>query len=108
VSEESLAARPHLREKTQPLHDAGLIDLVSGEQELLPGVRLVPTPGHTPGHMSIRLDAADRALVVLGDVVVHEVQLSDPELLYVSDHDPSRTAATARSSSGSSPTRALP
>jgi glyoxylase-like metal-dependent hydrolase (beta-lactamase superfamily II) len=63
VSEESLAARPHLREKTQPLHDAGLIDLVSGEQELLPGVRLVPTPGHTPGHMSIRLDAADRALV---------------------------------------------
>jgi glyoxylase-like metal-dependent hydrolase (beta-lactamase superfamily II) len=92
MSEESLADRPHLREKTQPLHEAGLIDLVSGEHELLPGVRLVPTPGHTPGHTSIRLNTQDRALVVLGDVVVHEVQLGDPDLLYVSDHDPSRAA----------------
>jgi glyoxylase-like metal-dependent hydrolase (beta-lactamase superfamily II) len=96
MSEESLAARSHLRKKTQPLHDAGLVDLVSGEAELLPGVRLVPTPGHTPGHTSIRLDAPDRALVVLGDVVVHEVQLCDPDLLYVNDHDPSRAAVTRK------------
>ena len=96
MSEESLAARPHLREKTQPLYDVDLVDLVSGETELLPGIRLVPTPGHTPGHMSIRLDAPDRALVVLGDVVVHEVQLGDPDLVYVSDHEPSQAAATRR------------
>jgi glyoxylase-like metal-dependent hydrolase (beta-lactamase superfamily II) len=89
MTAESLAQRRHLREKVLPLAN---VDRIRGETEVLPGVRLVPTPGHTPGHMSVRAGA----IVVLGDVVVHELQVEDPDVVYVSDHDPGRAAATRR------------
>ena len=89
MNDESLAQRPHLREKVLPLAN---VERVSGGTEVLPGVRLLPTPGHTPGHMSVRAGAA----FVLGDVVVHELQVADPDVVYVSDHDPDRAAATRR------------
>jgi N-acyl homoserine lactone hydrolase len=39
-----------------------------GEAEILAGVRVVPTPGHTPGHQSVLVDTADGVVVVAGDV----------------------------------------
>ena len=90
MSEPSLAERPHLREKLRPLDN---VELVSGaEHELVPGVELFTTPGHTPGHMSVRIGS----LVVLGDVVVHQLQVEDPDVVYVSDHDHALAAATRR------------
>jgi glyoxylase-like metal-dependent hydrolase (beta-lactamase superfamily II) len=70
--------------------------LVDGELEVASGVRLVPTPGHTPGHSSVFIDSEGGELVVLGDVVVHELQLADPDLVYFSDHDPELSAATRK------------
>ncbi len=90
MSEASLAERPHLRQKVQPLRN---VERVAGETELVPGVRLVPTPGHTPGHTSVKLGDS---LLVLGDVVVHELQAADPDILYVSDNDAIQAAATRR------------
>jgi glyoxylase-like metal-dependent hydrolase (beta-lactamase superfamily II) len=46
--------------------------------------------------VSVRLDASDRSVVVLGDAVVHQVQLDDPDLVYVNDHDPARAAETRK------------
>jgi glyoxylase-like metal-dependent hydrolase (beta-lactamase superfamily II) len=43
MSEDSLAQRPHLRDRVAPLRDAGSVDLVDGEREIASGVRLVPT-----------------------------------------------------------------
>ena len=39
-----------------------------GEAEILPGVRLVPTPGHSPGHESVLVDTEDGLVIVAGDV----------------------------------------
>ena len=89
MSAESLAARAHLREKVQPLAN---VERVKGEAEVVPGVEVIPTPGQTPGHMSVRIGST----VVLGDVVVHELQVGHPELVYVSDHDVTRSAETRR------------
>jgi len=69
---------------------------VDGELELAAGVRLVPTPGHTPGHASVFIESEGEELVVLGDVAVHELQLADPDLVYVSEHDPELSAATRK------------
>ena len=44
---------------------------LDGEQELLPGVRVVPTPGHTPGHQSVLVETEDGLVVVAGDVGIH-------------------------------------
>jgi glyoxylase-like metal-dependent hydrolase (beta-lactamase superfamily II) len=96
MSEESLQQRPHLGDRVEPLDDAGLVVLVEGELEIASGVRLVPTPGHTPGHASVFIESQGSELVVLGDVVVHEMQLADPDLVYVSDHDPALAAATRK------------
>jgi glyoxylase-like metal-dependent hydrolase (beta-lactamase superfamily II) len=96
MSEDSLAKRPHLRDRVEPLRDAGSVVLVDGELELASGVRLVPTPGHTPGHASVFIESEGEELVVLGDVVVHELQVADPDLVYVSDEDPELSAVTRK------------
>jgi glyoxylase-like metal-dependent hydrolase (beta-lactamase superfamily II) len=96
MSEESLRQRPHLGDRVEPLDDAGLVVLVDGELEVASGIRLVPTPGHTPGHASVFLESEGSELVVLGDVVVHELQLADPNLVYLSDHDPGLSASTRK------------
>ena len=64
---------------------------VEGETELAPGVVAFETPGHLPGHMSIRVGDE---LIVLSDVAVHPAQLARPELVYVSDDDAGRSART--------------
>ena len=96
MSEDSLAERPHLRDRVEPLRDAGSVVLVDGELEVAAGIRLVPTPGHTPGHASVFIESEGEELVVLGDVVVHELQLVDPDLVYVSEHDPELSAVTRK------------
>jgi glyoxylase-like metal-dependent hydrolase (beta-lactamase superfamily II) len=96
MSEESLAQRPNLRDRVEPLLDAGLVVLADGDLDIVPGIRLVPTPGHTPGHSSVFVESEGEELVVLGDVVVHELQVADPDLVYVSDHDAAVAAATRR------------
>ena len=85
--------RPHLH-RLEPLREEGLVDLVAGEAEVAPGIRVLPSPGHTPGHMHVRVEHEGAAAVVLGDVVVHPEQLADPRLVYASDGDAEAAAAT--------------
>lgn len=42
---------------------------IDGEQEILPGVRLVPTPGHTPGHQSLVVETTDGTVILAGQAV---------------------------------------
>jgi N-acyl homoserine lactone hydrolase len=41
---------------------------LDGEREVLPGIRVLPTPGHTPGHQSVLVETDDGLVVVAGDV----------------------------------------
>ena len=52
-----------------PLHEAGRLDLVEGEREIVAGIRVLPTPGHTPHHQSILLDGGDGPALFVGDLV---------------------------------------
>jgi glyoxylase-like metal-dependent hydrolase (beta-lactamase superfamily II) len=85
--------RPHLR-RLEPLQEEGLVELVAGEMEVVPGIRVLPSPGHTPGHMHLRVEHGGEAALVLGDVAVHLEQLADPRLVYASDGDPEAAAET--------------
>ena len=51
---------------------------VGGEFELLPGVRLVPAPGHTPGMQMVVIENGDRPVVVGGDGAVWFGELDEP------------------------------
>jgi N-acyl homoserine lactone hydrolase len=41
---------------------------LDGEAEVVPGVRVLPTPGHSPGHQSVLVETEDGLVVVAGDV----------------------------------------
>jgi glyoxylase-like metal-dependent hydrolase (beta-lactamase superfamily II) len=88
-----IRVRPHLH-RLEPLREEGLVDLVGGETEVVPGIRVLPSPGHTPGHMHVRIEHSGAAAVVLGDVAVHPEQLANPRLAYASDGDAAMAAET--------------
>jgi N-acyl homoserine lactone hydrolase len=52
---------------------------VDGELELLPGLRLVPAPGHTPGTQVVVVETGGRPVVIAGDVAVWFGELDDPQ-----------------------------
>lgn len=45
------------------------IDTVKGEAEIMPGVRVFETPGHSPGHMSVEIDTKDGSYICVGDSI---------------------------------------
>ena len=53
--------------------DPTLVDLEDWTgHEVAPGVRLVPTPGHTPNHLSVIVDDGERTLFIAGDASYRE------------------------------------
>jgi len=40
---------------------------VDGEEEIIEGVRVFPTPGHSPGHQSVEVDTKDGSYICSGD-----------------------------------------
>ena len=67
--------------------DAGLADLVESDHKLTSEVQLEPTPGHTPGHVSVRISSRSEEAVITGDMTHHPCQLAHPEWSTVVDTD---------------------
>lgn len=64
-------------------------------ETLLPGLRAVMTPGHTPGHMSFEVAGAEGAVMVVGDAIGNgHMALSRPAWHAAADQDPELGAAT--------------
>jgi glyoxylase-like metal-dependent hydrolase (beta-lactamase superfamily II) len=88
----------YLQENIGPLGEARLLKIVDGETEIAPGVRVVPTPGHTRGHQSVLVGAQDagaQKALFLGDVVPTAVHTKLPWVMAY-DLDPARTLQTKR------------
>jgi glyoxylase-like metal-dependent hydrolase (beta-lactamase superfamily II) len=49
----------------------GLLDLVEGEREIVPGLTMLPAPGESPGHYVVRLRSAGESFYYLGDLFHH-------------------------------------
>ncbi len=91
--------RQMFEDSVLPVERAGLLDLVdvpADGVEIVSGVRLLPTPGHTPGHVSIELRSAGETALITGDAVHHPVQFSHPEIGASVDIDPAESEKTRR------------
>jgi glyoxylase-like metal-dependent hydrolase (beta-lactamase superfamily II) len=55
------------------------LEPVEREMEIVPGVRAIPAPGHTPGHLALLLESGEEQLLNLGDAAVHPLHLEHPE-----------------------------
>lgn len=84
-----------LSDSVQPVLDAGLAEFVALDHVISPNVRLVPTTGHTPGHVSVVIESAGESAVITGDMTHHPCQLAHPEWSPSFDSD-GRAAATTR------------
>jgi len=68
----------YLDENLRPLADASLFVEVEGESEIAPGVRVIPTPGHTPGHQSVLITGNGEKVLFCGDVMPTSAHLRLP------------------------------
>jgi glyoxylase-like metal-dependent hydrolase (beta-lactamase superfamily II) len=84
-----------LADSVQPILDAGLAELVDMDHRLSPEIRLTPTPGHTPGHVSVMIESEGQTAVITGDMTHHPCQMAHPDWSPPFDSDP-KAAATMR------------
>lgn len=72
----------------------GTLSLEPDDHEVSPGVRVVHTPGHTPGHRSVLLDGGEDALLLTGDLLHMPIQVAHPEWPSSHDVDPATGSAS--------------
>lgn len=70
----------HLIDSVQPVLKAGLAEFVDSDYRVTDEVWLEPTPGHTPGHVSVRIASRGQHGVITGDVFHNPIQFAEPEL----------------------------
>jgi glyoxylase-like metal-dependent hydrolase (beta-lactamase superfamily II) len=72
------------------------VELIDRETDIVPGVRAIPAPGHTPGHMALLLTSGGQQMLNLGDAAVHPVHLARPDWKNGFDLEPGRALVTRR------------
>ena len=76
-------SRPHadlgaFADSVAPILEAGLAEIVEADFAMDDRLWIEPTPGHTPGHVSIRVHSDGQQAIVSGDVIHHPVQYAEP------------------------------
>ncbi len=67
-----------LADTVLPIVEAGRHRLVDARFEITDEVRLLPTPGHTPGHVSVAISSGGEHALITGDALAHPIQIVDP------------------------------
>lgn len=85
---------PVIEDSVQPIFDAGKAVLVQPNHRVTDEVWLEPTPGHTPGHVSIHIASNGEEAVITGDMIHHPCQVLHPDWSSLADHDGDLAART--------------
>lgn len=83
-------------DSVQPVFEAGLADLVATDHVICDEVRLTPTLGHTPGHVSVVIESGQERALITGDFVHHPCQMARPDWASTADFDAAASTATRR------------
>jgi glyoxylase-like metal-dependent hydrolase (beta-lactamase superfamily II) len=84
------------RHRMQVLQDRGMLHLNGTDHEIVPGVGLRHSPGHTPGHRSVVVRDGDDTLLITGDLLHLPVQAALPGRPSSHDVDPQLGMASRR------------
>jgi glyoxylase-like metal-dependent hydrolase (beta-lactamase superfamily II) len=105
---DSLHPAVFMEDSIQPVFDAGLVDLVDANERICDEVCLVPTHGHTVGHVSVLIESAGQRAIITGDTIHHPCQLTHPDWAVRADSDKAAAVATrARLLDGNAGTQTL-
>ena len=95
---EAQAAFQHAMDAIKPYIAAGKFRNFEGNVTLMPGIRAIATPGHTPGHTVYVVESRGQTLMVWGDLVhIAAVQFENPAATVIADLDPGAAAAQRKS-----------
>jgi glyoxylase-like metal-dependent hydrolase (beta-lactamase superfamily II) len=83
-----------LGDSVTPILDAGLATLVETDHALSDEISLVPTVGHTPGHVSVQIRSRGEEALITGDFMHHPCQIAHPEWATLADSDPDQGVRT--------------
>lgn len=85
-----------LADSVNPVLDAGLADLVETDHQVCDEISLIPTVGHTPGHVSVMINSRGEQALITGDFMHHPCQIAHPEWDTLADSDPEQGIRTRR------------
>jgi glyoxylase-like metal-dependent hydrolase (beta-lactamase superfamily II) len=83
-------------DSVKPIVDAGNAELIPSDHRLCEEITMIPTPGHSPGHMSILIQSGGEEGLLTGDVAHHPCQMAHLDWSSTADSDPVQSAATRR------------
>jgi len=83
-------------DSVKPIVEAGKAELIPSDHRLCDEITLVPTPGHSPGHMSVLIRSDGEEGLLTGDVAHHPCQMAHLDWSSTADSDPVQSAATRR------------
>lgn len=83
-------------DSVKPVVDTGRAELVESGLRLVDEIALIPTPGHSPGHLSVHITSDGEEGLLTGDVAHHPCQMAHLDWSSTADSDPVQSAATRR------------
>ena len=83
-----------LADSVKPIFEEDLVDLVEMDEKICVGVELEPSPGHTPGHISVKIESSNNKALITGDFMHHPVQMTRTDWCSSADTDPIKGRAT--------------
>lgn len=89
-----MEARRVYDDSVRPIVEAGLHRLVDPDHRINDAVSLTPTPGHTPGHVSVCISSQGQEAIITGDLIHHPIQCADPGIASNFDYDVAQARAT--------------
>jgi glyoxylase-like metal-dependent hydrolase (beta-lactamase superfamily II) len=91
-----LDAAAVFNDSVRPIVDAGLATFVEPDTAITPEVTLIPSHGHTPGHVSVLVQSNDQSAVITGDLMHMPCQIGRPDWSSAYDTDQAAAAVTRR------------
>jgi glyoxylase-like metal-dependent hydrolase (beta-lactamase superfamily II) len=70
--------------------------LLKDETEIIPGCRILPAFGHTPGHIAVEIESSNNRLIYLSDIALHPIHIERPEWYAHVDLLPKKTIETRK------------
>lgn len=86
----------HFDDSVVPITAAGLADFVEPTLAITDEVQLIPTHGHTPGHVSVMIRSHGQEAIITGDMMHHPLQLAEPDYDNPFDMDPQQALKTRK------------
>jgi glyoxylase-like metal-dependent hydrolase (beta-lactamase superfamily II) len=94
IKDEEAEQKAIMADSVKPIFDAGVAEMVEMDHRISPEVRLMPTTGHTPGHVSVVIESRGETAIITGDMMHHPAQIGRPHWCPSFDSDKDAAHAT--------------